>query len=94
VLVSLALRQPFTLQYAREQVPPELWGSPRFVRANYIITAVWAAAFAVLVIADLVLLYLPQVPHRVGIVATILALVGAFKFTSWYPNRKRPPAHP
>src|SRR5262245_4123438 len=38
VLVSLALRQPFTLQYAREQVPAELWGSPRFIRANYIIT--------------------------------------------------------
>src|ERR1700743_664329 len=28
VLVSLALRRPFTLQYARESVAPEFWSSP------------------------------------------------------------------
>jgi hypothetical protein len=87
VLVSLALRRPFTLQYAREQVPEEFWSSPQFVRTNYVITAVWALAFAVLVVADLILLYVPELPPRVGIIATIAALVGAIKFTSWYPER-------
>jgi hypothetical protein len=89
VLVSLAIGRPFTLQHARDEVPQEHWNSPAFVRTNYVITAIWALAFAVLVIADLVLLYLPEVPHRVGILATILALVGAFKFTAWYPKRGR-----
>lgn len=46
-------------------------------------------ASAVMVAADLVMLYLPEVPQRAGIVATILALVGAVKFTSWYPDRRR-----
>jgi hypothetical protein len=87
VLVSLALQRPFTLQYAREQTPPEIWNSPRFVRTNYVITAVWALAFAVLVLADLVLLYVPALPPRVGIIATIAALVGAIKFTGWYPDQ-------
>ncbi|TDH57130.1 hypothetical protein E2C06_36050 [Dankookia rubra] len=89
VLASLAMRRPFTLQYAREQVAPELWDAPEFVRTNYIITAVWALAFAVMVAAELVLLYVPGIPPRAGIIAIILALVGAVKFTGWYPERQQ-----
>jgi hypothetical protein len=89
VMISIAIRQPFTLQYAREQVPQELWTSPEFVRTNYVITGVWALAFVALVIADLVLLYVPELPPRFGIIVTVLALVGAIKFTSWYPDRRR-----
>ena len=51
VLVSMAIRQPFTIQYARERVARTLWDNPVFVRTNYIITGVWAVAFAVMVIA-------------------------------------------
>jgi hypothetical protein len=87
VLISLLLRKPFTLQYARETVPAEFWNSREFVQTNYVITGVWALAFGVLVIADLILLYLPDVPPRVGIIATIAALVAAIKFTAWYPDR-------
>jgi hypothetical protein len=89
VLASLALSRPFTLQYAREQVARDLWDSPEFIRTNTIITAVWALAFAVMVVADLVLLYAPELPPRIGIIATILAIYGAFKFTAWYPERER-----
>ncbi len=88
VLVSLAVRQPFTLQYAREKVAQEHWARPAFLRTNDIITAVWAAAFALMVIADLVMLYVPAVPVRVGVWITILAILGAYKFTDWYPQRK------
>lgn len=89
VLVSMALRLPFTLQYARERVAPEVWQSPRFLRTNYVITAAWALAFAVLVLADLLMLYLPAVPMSFGILITVAALVAAFKFTSWYPSRAK-----
>jgi hypothetical protein len=89
VLVSIAIGRPFTLQYAREQVAREYWDRPEFIRTNTVITAVWALAFAVLVIADLVLLYETNLPPRVGIIATILALVTAIKFTGWYPERVR-----
>jgi hypothetical protein len=89
VLFSMALGRPFTLQYAREQVSPELWGSPIFIRVNYIITAVWAAAFAVTVISDFVLLYARDLTPAIGIAATALAIAGAFKFTSWYPKHVR-----
>lgn len=89
VLVSIAIRRPFTLQYAREQVGREYWDRPGFIRTNYVITTAWALAFVVLVLADLVLVYLPDVPSRVGIIGTVLALVAAIKFTSWYPERAR-----
>ncbi len=87
VLASLAVGRPFTLQYAREQVPPEFWSRPEFIRTNYIITAVWGGAFAVMVAAELALLLVPDMPPRIGIIAIVLALVGAVKFTGWYPSR-------
>jgi hypothetical protein len=86
VLASIALRKPFTLQYAQEQVATEHWNSTGFVHINYVISAAWAAAFAVLVLADLILTYLPLVPHSVGILITVAALVGAMKFSDWYPD--------
>ncbi len=86
VLVSLMIGRPFTLQYAREQVGQELWSSPEFIRTNYIITAIWALAFLVMVIAEIALLYVPGMPHRAGVIAIVLALVGAVKFTGWYPE--------
>lgn len=89
VLASIAIRQPFTLQYARERVPGEAQASGEFVRTNYVITAVWALAFAVMVAADLLLTYMPDLPARFGIIPTVLALVGAFKFTAYYPERRR-----
>jgi hypothetical protein len=89
MLVSIAIRKPFTLQYAREQVAPTLWDKPAFIRANYIITTVWALAFAVMVVTDLILLAVPRLPALVGIIATVVAIGSAARFTSWYPNRGR-----
>ncbi len=89
VLLSIALRRPFTLQYARERVSPDIWHSPSFIRTNYIITWVWVAAFLAMVVADAIMLYLPEIPHQVGILTTVVALVGAIKFTAAYPAHVR-----
>jgi hypothetical protein len=89
VLASIALRQPFTMQYAREKLAPELWNSPAFVRVNYAITFAWALAFAAMVAADLLMAYAPAVPHSAGIVITVIALYAAIKFTGWYPQQQR-----
>ncbi len=89
VLVSIAIRRPFTLQYAREKVSPELWNAPEFMRTNNIITAVWAAAFAIMVAVDLAMLYMPALTTRMAILVTILALYGAARFTAWYPERDK-----
>ncbi len=81
VLASLAAGRPFTLQYARETTPPEVWASPDFGRINRAVTLAWAAAFAVLVLADAAMVFVPDIPRRIDILATVLALVGAYRFT-------------
>ena len=86
VLFSLVIDRPFTVQYARESVPPEMWESPQFLRTNQTITLVWLAAFSAIIMADLVLRYLTVVPQKLSVFLTIGALYGAFKFTMAYPT--------
>ena len=40
---------PFTEQYAREQVPQQYWGSPKFKEINRKLTTMWACIFAAMV---------------------------------------------
>ncbi|MGW0749561.1 hypothetical protein [Streptomyces sp. NPDC002587] len=85
---SMAVRKPFTLQYAREQVDPAHWHTPGFIRTNYVITMVWGLAFLVAALAgaygDLVL----HNPNNIwtGWIIPILAIVAALRFTAWYPD--------
>lgn len=94
VLVTMAIGRPFTLQYAREHVAAEYHADPAFLRTNYVISGVWALAFAVMVAAELALLYVPEMSHRLGVLAIVAALVGAVKFTGWYPDHVRKQATP
>jgi hypothetical protein len=89
ILSSILVRRPFTLQYAREQVPASVQSSPTFIRTNYIITTVWALAMAILVIADLAMHFVPSLPVRLETVVILAALGGAFWFTKWYPQQLR-----
>ena len=84
-LISLLIGTPFTLQYAREQVPREYWKSPLFFSTNQRITGAWTAAFAVMVAADAAAEYVEAIPLWIDIAATIIAFVAAVWFTRWYP---------
>jgi hypothetical protein len=86
VLISLVIGKPFTLQYAREQVAREFWNSPQFLAANRLITAAWAAAFAILVAADAAAEYLTSIPVWVDVAASVAAFLAAVGFTTWYPT--------
>jgi len=88
-LVSLVIDRPFTLQYAREQVPEQYWGLPLFLRTNRIVTAVWATTFAIFVGADAAAEYIPAIPIWVDVAVSIAALVGAVVFSRRYPDAVR-----
>lgn len=81
VVLSVVIGRPFTLQYAKESVSPEIWSSPAFKRKNDVISLVWAAAFLAMVLAELAMLVWPTLPHRLPVLVIVIALVGAFKFT-------------
>jgi hypothetical protein len=88
-LVSLAIRRPFTLQYAREMVDAETAELPAFLKANYIITGAWTVAFVLMVMANVLLIYLPGLPLWCGIAIAFAARNSALYFTKWYPEYQR-----
>ncbi|WP_211270097.1 hypothetical protein [Rhodococcus phenolicus] len=88
---SMLARMPFTIQYAREQVDPQYWDSPVFLRTNYVITGVWALAFLVAAVAGWIG---DAVLHDddnlwTGWLIQVAAMVAAIKFSAWYPDRVR-----
>jgi hypothetical protein len=94
-LLSLAIRRPFTLQYARELVDTETTALPGFLRVNYIITVAWTAAFLLMMIANVLMMYVPGLPLWSGLAIAFAARSAAY-FTQWYPQYRRakfgPPA--
>jgi hypothetical protein len=88
-LASIAIRFPFTLQYAREVVDTETVKLPGFLRANYVITWAWTAAFLLMVITNVLMIYLPSLPLWAGIAIALAARNSAAYFTKWYPKHRR-----
>jgi len=88
-LTSLALRFPFTLQYALEVVDAETAGLPGFIKANYIITSAWTAAFLLMMTANVMMMYVPGLPLWSGLVIAFAARNSAAYFTKWYPKYRK-----
>lgn len=88
-LFSLAVRIPFTLQYARENVDAETRALPAFVTANYVMTWVWAAAAALMLVANVTMIYLPSAPLWLGLAIVFGLRNAALWFTNRYPDHLR-----
>lgn len=86
---SILLRQPFTLAYAKEQAPRELWSNPTFLRTNYVLTGVWAVAFALEAASGLYGDWVLDDANNLwtGWIVQTLPLIVAAQFTLWYPER-------
>ena len=89
VFGSILIRQPFTLQYAREDTPEEYWHSPEFLRVNYQITWVWAVAFFIGAASGFYGDAVLDDSNNIwtGWIIQTLPLIIAAQFTIWYPNR-------
>jgi hypothetical protein len=88
-LTSLVIRKPFTLQYAREMVDAETAQLAGFMRANYIITWAWTGAFLLMMIANVLMIYVPGLPLWSGIAIAFAARNSAVYFTRWYPGYRK-----
>ncbi|MBO0769343.1 MAG: hypothetical protein J2O48_11730 [Solirubrobacterales bacterium] len=84
--VSLALRRPFTLHFARQQTSRELWDQPAFYRINAVITAVWAACFVLSAAACTAAVALISKPSTVVVVCEVIGFAVPAIFTSRYPT--------
>jgi hypothetical protein len=85
IVASLVMRAPFTIQYAKEQVPSDFWATPLFIRTNYMLTAVWAVAFVVTASADAAAAFDPtHVSFPLCLAIGTAAMIVAFIFTIRY----------
>lgn len=89
ILASIAIRRPFTLQYAREEVDAETAVLPGFIRANYIISWVWAASMVAMMIGNVALIYVPGLPIWSSLLVAFAARNSAVYFTKWYPEHRK-----
>lgn len=91
VLGSILVRHPFTLAYAKESAPREQWDNPQFLRANYVISWVWALAFGIEAASGLFGDAVLDDSNNIwtGWIIQTLPLIWAAQFTIWYPARLR-----
>ncbi len=88
-LLSIVIRRPFTLQYALEVVDAETAKVPGFMRANYIITWAWTAAALLMMIGNVAMIYVPNLPLWSGLLIAFAARNSAVYFTKWYPQYRK-----
>jgi hypothetical protein len=88
-LLSIVIRAPFTLQYAREAVDAETAKLPGFLRANYIITWAWTGAALLMMVGNIALIYVPGLPLWSSLLVAFAARNSAVYFTKWYPEYRR-----
>lgn len=84
LLASLVLQKPCTLQYAREPVLPKPQDSSRLVRAHYVVTGIWLAAFAIMTAADIAAALTPKISVNIAMAAGLVALAAALTFSVRY----------
>ncbi len=84
--VALLAGFPFTIQYAREKAPPEIWDHPLFIRLNVILTVVFGLMFSVNTIFGVMALRTGDL-LLLGLVVPLSLLVGAIVFSMVYPKR-------
>jgi hypothetical protein len=87
--LTVALKRPFTLDYARQHTDPSLWNTTLFIKTNVIITSVWGIVFtinAVLAWGKMERLVLSELGYEL---ISYAFLVSAAVFTNWYPTHAR-----
>lgn len=90
--VGIALKRPFTQEYAREHTDPSLWDNPLFMRTNYLLTTMWALVFTInagLAFQRSVHAVLPEWGYEL---ISYTLLISAMFICTWYPGylkRKR-----
>ncbi len=87
--VSIVRGQPFSLEYARESAPREIWKTPAFLRANQVISVVWGMAFVINIGWVVLALRRGGNPLLVGVAVPLLMMGLCTIFTSVYAKRAR-----
>jgi hypothetical protein len=90
-LGSIVFGHPFTVDYAKEQAPPQVWNSPVFKHINLVLSTVWAVVFLVCAALGLLAVH----AHSKGLqdwlnwyIPIVLIAIG-IRLNTWYPHHVR-----
>ena len=87
-VVTLVIRRPFTMAYAKDTTPQEYWDTAQFRRINNAISAAWAGSFVVSAIAGAVgnTVLRDGDEFWTGWILPLAATFFAIQFTEFYPD--------
>jgi hypothetical protein len=83
--LPLVLKRPFSVDYARLDPREAGWPPTLFLKVNYLVSAVWTAAFLAMAAADGAVAFDPQLPLYASVAVSVVALALAITFTLRYP---------
>ncbi len=87
---TIFVGKPFTLQYARAELPKERWDDPVLFRSCRFMAVVWAILLTFLtLVACLRNLYPGIIPDWLNLGISITVIAGGIAFTSLYKKYKR-----
>lgn len=86
---SVLANAPFTLQYARQQVPRHYWDHPRFIAVNRTISLVWGLSFALQACISIAAVRFPELPPTLPVALNLASTVAAAAYTMWFSARAR-----
>jgi hypothetical protein len=87
--LTVIVKRPFTLDYAKEHADRALWDNPVFLKTNYVVTSVWAAVFTLNTGMAFLKMNRLVFDELTAELMSYTFLVGGALFTIWYPNRGR-----
>lgn len=83
---TLAMKNPFTYQYAKEDWGEEYWNDPAFIRINEIITGVWGGIFTVNALLGAAAAAFPALALWFVVILPSAGVIVGIIFSSLFPN--------
>jgi len=83
--LPLALKRPFSVDYAGLDPREQGWPPDLFLRVNYLVSGVWAASFLAMAAADGAVAFDPRLPLYGSVAISVVAVAVAVTFTLRYP---------
>jgi hypothetical protein len=89
--LSVLFGHPFTVDYAKEKTPPELWGTPLFKHVNVVLTLVWGTIFGLCALLGIAAVHATSkgAADWFNWYLPIILIVVGFKFNARYPEMAR-----
>ena len=83
---TLAVKNPFTYQYAKEDWDKSYWNDPAFIRINMIITSVWGGIFTINTLLGVLAVIFPAQKLLFAVIVPNVGVVAGIIFSNRFPG--------